>query len=103
MGMIDLALGVALYRQHKGDRAGINRKPEMASVCLICGSVHIDPDPDNPRKLVCRNCGFGFFRYACPACGETIDNRDPSNVLCSLCHERRCTCGACGCAPQAGP
>jgi hypothetical protein len=102
MSLVDAALGMELFHLHKRDRAGINRKPEMASVCLICGSVHIDPDPNHPRRFVCRNCGFAFFRYACPACNDPIDSRDPGNGLCPTCRERRCVCGACGCPPPSG-
>jgi hypothetical protein len=97
MVSIDTVRGMALFQMHRGDRSGINRKPEMESVCLICGAIHIDPDPENPRKLVCRNCGFGFFRYACPACSQTIDGRDPGNPNCPACHARKCTCGRCDC------
>jgi len=99
MATIDAAMAYALFRQHQGDRVGINRKPEMASVCLICGSVHIAPDPTNPRKLVCRNCGFAFVRYQCPACANVVDNRDPSNPHCPSCRGRMCTCGSCDCMP----
>jgi hypothetical protein len=97
MALVDLALAHELFREYRQNRAGISRKPEMASVCLICGSVHIEPDPRDGRKLVCRNCGFAFYRYRCVSCGSTIDSRDPSNPLCSDCHERKCTCGNCSC------
>ncbi len=83
------------YRRH---RDGIRNKPEMASICLICGSVHIIPQHDNPHKLFCRDCGFAFYRYQCPACGKTVDGRDPHNPACHECELRICTCGACGCA-----
>jgi hypothetical protein len=101
MVTVDVATGVALYRQHKGNRAGINRKPEMASVCLICGSIHMDPDPKDPEKLICRNCGFAFRRYDCPTCASTIDSRDPSNRACSVCRKPKCTCGTCACPPDS--
>ena len=100
MTTIDAATAFALFRMHQGSRAGINRKPEMGSVCLICGSVHIAPDPGNPRKLVCRNCGFAFLRYQCPACANLIDSRDPTNLHCPLCCGRKCTCGNCDCTPD---
>jgi hypothetical protein len=96
--MIDATVAQALFCLHKGNRTGINRKPEMGSVCLICGAVHLDVDPADGRRLVCRNCGFAFYRYPCPSCGSTVDSRDPSNVLCATCRERRCTCGHCACA-----
>jgi len=100
MVTIDTVLGMALFQLHKGDRAGINRKPEMESVCLICGSIHMDTDPADPRKRVCRNCGFAFFRYPCPACAQIIDSRDPGNPHCPACHGRTCVCGRCGCRPD---
>lgn len=99
---LDAAAGMVLFRLHKGNRVGISRKPEMASVCLICGSVHIDVDPADGRRHVCKNCGFAFYRYSCPSCGSAIDSRDPENPLCSTCRERRCSCGACLCREQ-GP
>jgi DNA-directed RNA polymerase subunit RPC12/RpoP len=101
MSMIDVALGNELFRLHKGDRTGINRKPEMAHVCLICGSIHIDVDAKDGRKLVCRNCGHAFYRYACPSCGQTVDNRDPANPPCPACRSPRCVCGGCGCGRPA--
>jgi len=99
MVTVDVATGLALFRLHKNNRAGINRKPEMASVCLICGSIHVDPDPENPRRLICRNCGFAFYRYTCPACASTVDSRDPTNPSCSVCRIPKCTCGDCACSP----
>jgi hypothetical protein len=95
--MIDATIGQALFRLHRRDRAGINRKPEMASVCLICGSVHIDADPTDGRKLVCRNCGFVFTRYSCAVCGATVDSRDPGNPMCRICRAWKCLCGRCAC------
>jgi len=97
MATVDSVTALALFRLHKGERAGINRKPEMRSVCLICGSCHVGPDPTDGRKLVCLNCGFAFLRYECPACASTIDSRDPSNPVCPACRERMCTCGSCAC------
>ena len=49
--------------------------------------------------LAC-DCGFAFFRYTCPACGKTVDGRDPKNPNCEECGLRVCTCGACGCAAK---
>ena len=97
MGIIDSTIAQNLFRMHRGDRAGINKKPEMASVCLICGSVHIDSDPGDSRRVVCRSCGFAFNRYPCPSCGCAIDSRDPTNSRCPTCRERMCVCGVCGC------
>jgi rubrerythrin len=82
------------YRAH---RDGIRNKPELAWVCLICGSVHIVPKPGDEHKLLCRDCGFAFYRYACPDCGKTIDGRDPQNPNCEKCELRVCTCGVCDC------
>ncbi len=90
-----------LYNQYLTQRDGIRNRPEMASLCLICGSVHIIPKAGDEHKLVCRDCGFAFFRYSCPACGLTIDGRDPQNPPCREgCGLRLCTCGACGCPPH---
>jgi hypothetical protein len=97
MSMIDAVTAMALFRLHKGNRAGINRKPEMESVCLICGAVHVKADPNDPRKRVCRSCGFAFFRYECPACAQVVDSRDPSNPHCPICRGRKCTCDRCDC------
>lgn len=78
------------YRRH---RDGIRNKPEMASVCLICGSIHIIPQKGDDRKLVCRDCGFAFYRFQCPVCSKTVDGRDTKNPGCRKCNERICTCG----------
>ncbi len=86
------------YRKH---RDGIRNKPEMASICLICGSIHILPKADDDRKLFCRSCGFAFYRYSCSVCGKTIDGRDPKNPACGECGLRVCSCGACDC-PSRG-
>jgi len=83
------------YRKH---RDGIRNKPELASICLICGSIHVIPRDGNGQMLVCRNCGFAFYRYVCPACGNTVDGRDTKNPGCRECGRRFCTCGVCGCA-----
>lgn len=87
-----------LYDHYRTHRDGIRNKPEMAFICLICGSVHIIPKEGDEHKLVCRDCGFAFYRYECSACGKTIDGRDPRNRGCGECGLRICTCGACGCA-----
>jgi hypothetical protein len=90
-----------LFDHYRNNRDGIRNKPEMATVCLICGSVHIIPKPGDERMLVCRDCGFAFYRYACQVCGETVDGRDPKNPGCrGACGLRTCTCGACGCATE---
>ena len=86
-----------LFDQYRRQRDGIRNKPEMACICLICGSVHIIPKSDDDKKLVCRDCGFAFYRYQCSACGKTVDGRDPKNPGCPTCGLRLCTCGACGC------
>ena len=97
---LDRETAKQLYNQYLTHRDGIRNRPEMASLCLICGSVHIIPKPDDPYKLVCRDCGFAFYRYSCPACGRTVDGRDPRNPPCrEECGLRVCTCGACGCPP----
>jgi len=89
-----------LFDHYYKNREGIRNIPEMAFVCLICGSIHIISDPDNEYKLVCRDCRFAFYRYTCPACGRTVDGRDPKNPNCGECGLRVCTCGACGCPAQ---
>ncbi len=86
-----------LLTKYREQRDGIRHCPELAGLCLICGSVHIVPHKDNSRKLVCRNCGFAFFRYVCPECSETVDGRDPRNRACPECGIRICSCGACDC------
>ena len=97
MGSPDRETAKKLYEQYRKHRDGIRNSPEMASICLICGSVHIIPKDDDAYKLVCFNCGFAFFRYQCPTCGKTVDGRDPQNPACRECGLRKCTCGACGC------
>ncbi len=98
MESLDRETAKKLYEQYRKHRDGIRNKPETASICLICGSVHIIPREGNSRMLTCRDCGFSFYRYSCPACGKTIDGRDPKNPPCRGCGLRFCTCGACGCA-----
>jgi hypothetical protein len=102
MTAIDSATGLELFRRHRRNRIGIAGIPAMGSVCLICGSIHVDADPSDGRRLVCRNCGFAFERYACPWCDGTVDSRDPGNAPCSVCHRHRCSCGACACG-RDGP
>jgi len=89
-----------LFDHYRKQRDGIRNKPEMASICLICGSIHVIPKDGDERMLVCRNCGFAFYRYECPTCGKTIDGRDARNPGCRECGWRTCTCGACGCASE---
>jgi DNA-directed RNA polymerase subunit RPC12/RpoP len=86
-----------LFDHYRNHRDGIRNRPEMASICLICGSVHIIPMDGDSHRLVCRDCGFAFFRYECSVCGNTVDGRDPLNPACRTCGSRVCTCGACGC------
>ncbi len=97
MEMLDREVGKQLYERYRRNRDGIRNSPEMASVCLICGSIHIRPKDGDEFMLVCRNCGFAFYRYACKECGKTVDGRDPLNSGCPACGLRVCTCGACGC------
>lgn len=87
-----------LFDHYRRQRDGIRNRPEMASICLICGSIHIIPKDGDAHKLVCRSCGFAFQRYTCESCGKTVDSRDPKNHACRACGLRVCSCGACGCA-----
>ncbi len=96
---IDREEGKRLFKKYRSQRDGIRNCPEMASVCLICESIAIIPKAGDDTMLTCRNCGFAFYRYSCPACGRTIDGRDPKNPGCSECGLRICSCGVCGC-PQ---
>jgi hypothetical protein len=99
MEPLDRDTAKQLCTHYNKNRDGIRNKPEMASICLICGSIHIVPKEGSRHKLVCRDCGFAFYRYQCPACGKTVDGRDPKNPACrEECGLRVCTCGACGCA-----
>jgi DNA-directed RNA polymerase subunit RPC12/RpoP len=100
METLDRDTAGKLFDHYRRQRDGIRNKPELASICLICGSIHIIPKSDNSLKLVCRDCGFAFYRYACPTCGKTVDGRDPMNPACAECNLRVCTCGACGCASE---
>jgi hypothetical protein len=73
----------------------------MATICLICGSVHVHPKGDPALgEFECRNCRVTFLRYSCCVCGSTIDSRDPMNPACRECGGRSCTCGACNCTPS---
>lgn len=98
METVDRDTAKKLFEQYRVKRDGIRNKHEMASICLICGSVHILPKSDDVHKLFCRDCGFAFYRYACGSCDKTIDGRDPQNPACHVCGLRICTCGACGCS-----
>jgi hypothetical protein len=97
METVDRETGKKLFEHYRKHRDGIRNKPEMASVCLICGSIHINPKAGDDRMLVCLNCGFAFYRYECIACGKTIDGRDSQNPGCRECDLRICACGVCGC------
>ena len=90
-----------LFDRYRRQREGISDSPEMAFVCLICGSTHVYPKDGDPHQRVCRSCGFAFYRYDCPSCGKGVDGRDPRNVSCLSCGLRLCSCGTCGCpAPE---
>ena len=97
METIDKETVRKLYERYRKNRAGIRNEPHMASICLICESIHIVPKAGDPHMLVCRNCNFAFYRYTCGVCGKTVDGRDPQNPACHECGLRICTCGACGC------
>ena len=99
MEPLDRDMAKKLYEQYRKHRDGIRNKPEMATICLICGSIHIIPQAGELNMVVCRDCGFAFYRYECTACGATIDGRDPLNPGCRECGFRICTCGACFCQP----
>jgi len=87
---------VQLCRRYRSNRAGIRSNRKMASVCLICGSIHVVPVAgSDPPAMQCRNCGFQFIRYTCPSCGETVDGRDAENPACRECGWRICSCSAC--------
>jgi DNA-directed RNA polymerase subunit RPC12/RpoP len=97
MQPLDRDTAKKLFQRFRTKRDGIRNSTEMASVCLICGSIHIIAKPGDDQKLMCRDCGFPFYRYSCSACGKTVDGRDPMNPMCRECGLRVCTCGACGC------
>ncbi|MDD2364815.1 MAG: hypothetical protein PHN84_01485 [Desulfuromonadaceae bacterium] len=103
MEAIDRETGKKLFEKFRSHRDGIRNSPGMASVCLICGSIHILPKPGEENKLYCRNCGFAFYRYQCNSCGSTVDGRDPLNPICRECGFRICTCGACNCDSKSPP
>jgi rubrerythrin len=79
METLDPQEAVELFDQYRGHREGVRTNPKLGSVCLICGSTHIFPKDGDPHLFYCRSCGFAFYRYSCPACGDTIDGRDPLN------------------------
>ncbi|MEZ4484766.1 MAG: hypothetical protein R2864_09250 [Syntrophotaleaceae bacterium] len=97
MESIDKDIAKNLFKHYRQNRDGIRNCPEMASICLICQSVHIDPVEGESGRFICRNCRFQFTRYRCAACGATVDSRDPQNPPCEECGTRICTCGFCGC------
>jgi len=97
MEQLDRETANKLFDHYRKQRDGIRNKPEMASICLICASIHIIPKKGDAQMLVCRDCGFAFYRYECSACGKTVDGRDPKNPACRECGLRICTCGSCGC------
>jgi hypothetical protein len=97
METLDRDTARKLFEHYRNHRDGIRNKPEMASICLICGSIHINPKVGDKYMLICRDCRFAFYRYECRACGATIDGRDPRNPCCQGCTLRICTCGACSC------
>ncbi|HIJ94273.1 MAG TPA: hypothetical protein HPP94_00740 [Desulfuromonadales bacterium] len=100
MEFCDRETAKKLFERYRSKRDGIRTSPEMASICLICGSVHIVPKAGDARMLVCRDCGFAFYRYQCDLCGATVDGRDPHNPACRECGLRTCSCGACGCSAK---
>lgn len=92
-----------LYRRYRSNRAGIRNSVQMASVCLICGSIHVvSVEGSDPPAMECRNCGFKFIRYSCWNCGKPVDGRDPANPACRECGWRICTCSACSSAECSG-
>ena len=98
MEQLDKDMAKKLHEKYRTHRDCIRNTPEMASLCLICGSIHIVPKAGDDQKLVCRDCGFAFYRYLCRTCGKTVDGRDPLNPGCRECGARICTCGICDCA-----
>lgn len=97
MELLDRENARRLYAIYRKQRDGIRNRPELASLCLICGSVHVAAKSGEPGMLVCGNCGFSWYRYECAVCGRTVDGRDPRNPGCRECGWRICTCGACSC------
>jgi methionyl-tRNA synthetase len=102
MATIALEVAKQLFARHRTERDGISDIAEMASVCLICGSPHIDAVPGEDGKFVCRNCGFGFARSTCETCGKTVDSRDSKHPKCGDCGKRICVCGRCNCPSKVG-
>jgi hypothetical protein len=102
MEPLDKETAAKLYKHYRRNRDGIRNEPAMASLCLICASVHIARKVDNELILFCRNCNFAFYRYACSSCGATVDGRDPQNPACPVCCARICTCGVCECSATVG-
>lgn len=74
MEPLDRNAAKILFNHYRKNREGIRNKPEMASIWMICGSIHIIPKADDEHKLVCRNCGLRLC-----TCG--------------------CSCGSCACPP----
>ncbi len=97
MEPLDRETASKLFDHYRKQRDGIRNCPEMGTICLICGSIHIKEMDDKAGKLICRNCGFSWYRYECPTCRATVDGRDSSNPGCHVCGLRICSCGACGC------
>jgi DNA-directed RNA polymerase subunit RPC12/RpoP len=97
MEPLDKETANKLFAHYRKQRDGIRKKPELAQLCLICGSVNIGPKAGEPGVLACRNCGFSWYRYECSACGKTVDGRDPLNPACRQCGWRICTCSTCFC------
>jgi hypothetical protein len=82
MAPLDSETAKDLFAKYRKQRDGIRNSPQMASICLICGSIHVVSKDGEPGMLVCRNCGFAWYRYECLACGKNIDGRDPQNPGC---------------------
>lgn len=101
MTALDRDTAKQLFNHYRKQRDGIRNRPELASLCLICGSIHVIPKGGEPGRLYCRDCGFAFYRYECTVCGKTVDGRDPKNPGCGACGWRVCTCGVCGCPAAA--
>lgn len=97
MGAPDRETTRRLFEHYRKYREGIRKEPRMASICLICGSVQVISAAGDSHQMICCNCGFPFYRYQCPACGETVDGRDPLNPSCAACGSRVCSCGTCSC------
>lgn len=94
---LDRKTALQLFTHYRKHRDGIRNSPELNSLCLICGSIHVIAKVGEAGMLVCRDCGFAFYRYECSVCGKTVDGRDPKNPGCRECGWRICTCEACCC------